>query len=122
MRLCRRPTAPARAPAPVPALPRARSAERFLPRSLPQTPDRPDQGGGADARTVRVDFGDGECVAVSLARQRDFARMLLSVGAAGVRRKAANGFPTYDAPLVHRLEDVEEAWEYMVWPSKRPAR
>ena len=65
---------------------------------------------------LRIDFGDGECVKVTLKHQPDFSHMLHTVGAAGLRRKAANGFPTHDAPLVRRLEDIDITKDYMVWP------
>lgn len=66
--------------------------------------------------TLRIDFGDGECVAVHLKHQPDLTHMLHSVGAAGLRRKAANGFPTHDAPLMRRLEDIDVTKDYIVWP------
>eukprot|EP00873_Tetraselmis_striata_P033969 jgi/Tetstr1/454233/TSEL_041152.t1 len=65
---------------------------------------------------VRLDFGDGECVAVRLKHQPDFSHMLRSVGAAGVRRKAANGFPTIDAPLLRDIAALNHEHQYIVWP------
>jgi hypothetical protein len=65
---------------------------------------------------VRIDFGDGDCVPVKIKHQPDFAHMLLSVGAAGVRRRGANGFPTNQAPLIRDVKDIDVTREYMVWP------
>lgn len=71
---------------------------------------------------VRIDFGDGDCVPVKIKHQPDFTHMLLSVGAAGLRRRGANGFPTNQAPLVRDVGDIDAAREYMVWPPARSRR
>lgn len=88
----------------------------FVPPTATQVRLAADIDGFARPPAVRIDFGDGECVQVKLKHQPDFAHMLHSVGAAGVRRRAANGFPTNDAPLLRQLEDVDGDKEYMVWP------
>lgn len=72
--------------------------------------------------SVRIDFGDGECVSVRLKHQPDFAHMLHSVGAAGLRRRAANRFPTNDAPVLRQLDDLDAALEYLVWPKPKPGK
>jgi hypothetical protein len=42
--------------------------------------------------------------------------MLRCVNAAGVRRRAANGFPVNDSVLLRSEEKLNEDHEYMVWP------
>lgn len=95
-----------------PVAPVAPAAPRRRPATLPTAP------GGR--HRVSIDFGDGDDVEVLVKHQPDFAHMLHSVGAAGVRRKAANGFPTSTAPLIRDLEDIDADHSYMVWP--RPVR
>lgn len=80
----------------------------------------PGRRGGPGKRTagceLRVDYGDGECVPTALRGQPDLLHLLLSVGAAGLRRRGANGFPTHGAPLLRDLSRLDPAHEYMTWP------
>nr|WRJ69614.1 hypothetical protein TetV2_00165 [Oceanusvirus sp.] len=70
-------------------------------------------------RSVRIDFGDGEAVMVRIRGQPDMCDMLRSVNAAGLRRRAANGFPVNDSVLFRTHDDLNEEHEYMVWPKPK---
>ena len=71
-------------------------------------------------KSLRIDFGDGEVVQTACRGQADFLDMLASVGAAGIRRRAANGFPVHAAPLIRSVDDSQPAHDYLAWP--RPFR
>jgi hypothetical protein len=67
-------------------------------------------------RHLGIDFGDGEVVRTVCDDQSDFLRMLSSVGAAGIRRRAANGFPVHSAPLIRSMDETHAEHDYMAWP------
>jgi hypothetical protein len=74
----------------------------------------------SDDRGFRVDFGDGEVVLVKIREQSDLNDILRNVNAAGLRRRAANGFPVNNSFLYRIAEELVEDHEYMVWPRLGP--
>lgn len=74
----------------------------------------------SQTKRLNIDFGDGEVVQTACHGQSDFLGMLASVGAAGIRRRAANGFPVHAAPLIRSVDDSIPAHDYLAWP--RPLR
>jgi hypothetical protein len=84
-------------------------------------PPPPGRGVASPSRgPYSIDFGDGEVVSVRIRSQSDFRYMLRNVGAAGLRRRSANRFPSNVSPLIMDLEDLSVDHEYLTWPRPAP--
>lgn len=93
--------------------PRANALDRARMRTVRHAITAKDKPG---ERLIRIDFGDGETVDCNIHSHDDFKHMLLSVGAAGIRRKGMNGFPTHTSPLIRDIDGINAEHEYLVWP------